>query len=54
VRKGTEALEFIFCMGPYVHRSIANGPKVILLALKLPLADGLEVLQRIKGALAHT
>ncbi len=49
VRDGAEALAFIFCTGAYAHRDIANGPKVILLDLKLPLVDGLEVLQRIKG-----
>jgi len=49
VRDGEEALEFIFCEGRYADRKIANGPKVILLDLKLPKVDGLEVLQRIKG-----
>jgi two-component system response regulator len=49
VRDGEEALEFIFCQGPYSGRKIENGPKVILLDLKLPKVDGLEVLKRIKG-----
>jgi two-component system response regulator len=49
VRDGAEALEFIFCTGAYAQRDSAHGPKVILLDLKLPLVDGLEVLQRIKG-----
>lgn len=49
VRDGAEALEFIFCTGTYAHRSIANGPKVVLLDLKLPLVTGLEVLQRVKS-----
>ena len=49
VRDGVEALEFIFCTGAYGHRSIQNGPKVILLDLKLPRVDGLEVLRRVKG-----
>jgi two-component system, response regulator len=47
-RDGEEALEFIFCEGPFGERKIENGPKVILLDLKLPKIDGLEVLQRIK------
>ena len=48
VRDGAEALEFIFCTGAYAERSIQNPPKVILLDLKLPKVDGLEVLRRIK------
>ncbi len=48
VRDGAEALEFIFCTGAYAHRRITDGPKVVLLDLKLPLVDGLEVLRRIK------
>ena len=49
VRDGAEALEFIFCSGAYAHRSVENGPKVILLDLKLPKVDGLEVLRRVKS-----
>jgi two-component system response regulator len=49
VRDGAEALEFIFCTGAYAHRDIAHGLKVMLLDLKLPLVDGLDVLQRVKG-----
>jgi two-component system response regulator len=48
-RDGAEALEFIFCEGPHASRRIADCPKVILLDLKLPKVDGLEVLRRIKG-----
>jgi len=48
-RDGVEALEFIFCEGPYAARRIEDGPKVILLDLKLPRVDGLEVLGRVKG-----
>jgi len=48
-RDGEEALEFIFCEGPHSARKVENGPKVILLDLKLPKVDGLEVLRRIKG-----
>jgi len=49
VRDGAEALEFIFCTGAYAHRHIENRPKVILLDLKLPKVNGLEVLARIKA-----
>ena len=48
-RDGAEALEFIFCTDRYAQRKIENGPKVVLLDLKLPLVDGIEVLRRIKG-----
>jgi len=48
VRDGVEALEFIFCTGAYAERNIQETLKVILLDLKLPKVDGLEVLQRIK------
>ena len=48
-RDGAEALEFIFCEGEYSARNIEEPPKVILLDLKLPKIDGLEVLRRIKS-----
>lgn len=48
-RDGAEALQFILCEGPHAERKMENGPKVILLDLKLPKIDGLEVLQRIKA-----
>jgi len=49
VRDGAEALEFIFCTGAFASRNMNNPPKVILLDLKLPKVDGLEVLRRVKG-----
>ena len=49
VRDGVEALEFIFCNGAYAERSIQNPPKVILLDLKLPKVDGMEVLRQVKA-----
>lgn len=49
LRDGAEALDFLFCRGPYSERGIANVPKVILLDLKLPKVDGLEVLRAIKA-----
>jgi two-component system, response regulator len=48
VRDGEEALDYIFCQGQYSHRSINKPPTVILLDLKLPKVDGLEVLRQIK------
>jgi two-component system response regulator len=48
-RDGVEALEYIFCEGPHSGRQISAAPKVILLDLKLPKIDGIEVLRRIKG-----
>ena len=49
VRDGAEALEFVFGEGAYAGRKLDNGPKVILLDLKLPKIDGLEVLKRLKA-----
>jgi CheY-like chemotaxis protein len=48
-RDGAEALDFIFCEGAHAGRRIEDTPKLILLDLKLPKVDGLEVLRRIKG-----
>jgi two-component system, response regulator len=49
VRDGAEALEYIFCTGAFADRQINAPPKVVLLDLKLPKVDGLEVLERIKA-----
>lgn len=49
VRDGAEALDFLFCTGTYAHRNIENTPKIVLLDLKLPKVDGLEVLQQLKS-----
>ncbi len=48
VRDGEEALDYLFCTGSYAHRRIEDCPKIVLLDLKLPKVDGLEVLRRIK------
>jgi CheY-like chemotaxis protein len=48
-RDGAEALEFLFCEGAHAERKIEDTPKVILLDLKLPKMDGLQVLKRIKS-----
>src|ERR1700743_779328 len=47
-RNGQEALDYLFCRGEFSSRSNDN-PAVILLDLKLPKIDGLEVLQQIKS-----
>jgi CheY-like chemotaxis protein len=47
-RDGEEALDYLYCRGTYETRSGEN-PAVLLLDLKLPKVDGLEVLQQIKS-----
>lgn len=49
VRDGAAALDFVFATGAYAGRNAEQKPKVILLDLKLPKVDGLEVLQRLKS-----
>lgn len=49
VRDGAEALEFFFCTDRYVNRPLNSPPKLVLLDLKLPLVDGIEVLTLIKA-----
>ena len=49
VRDGAEALDYLFGEGQYAGRDIRNTPRVILLDLKLPKVDGLEVLRRVKN-----
>ena len=48
VRDGAEALDYIFAAGAYANRNIEDRPKIVLLDLKLPKVDGIEVLRRIK------
>jgi CheY-like chemotaxis protein len=49
VTDGEEALDFLFARGAYKDNKVENGPKVILLDLKLPKVDGLEVLRVVKS-----
>lgn len=49
INDGAEALDYIFCEGSHAGRSIKDLPKIILLDLKLPKVDGLEILRRIKS-----
>lgn len=49
VRDGAEALDFLFCAGAYAERDPHEVPQVVLLDLKLPKVDGLEVLRRLRA-----
>jgi CheY-like chemotaxis protein len=49
VRDGAEALDFIFCRGGHSDRDIDCRPTLVLLDLKLPKVDGLEVLRQLKS-----
>jgi CheY-like chemotaxis protein len=49
IQNGAEALDYLFAEGAYAGRDLSNMPTVILLDLKLPKIDGLEVLRRIRA-----
>ena len=49
VRDGQEALDYLFLTGKYADRKMLDLPQVMLLDLKLPKVDGLEVLQRVRA-----
>ncbi len=48
-RDGAEALDYLFCTGPYADRDPNDTPTLVMLDLKLPKVDGLEVLRRIRA-----
>lgn len=48
-RDGVEALEFMFGTGAHAGRDVSQSPQIVLLDLKLPKVDGLEVLRRIRA-----
>ncbi len=48
-RDGEEALDFLFCRGAFSSRRFERAPRLILLDLKLPKVDGLQVLEQVKG-----
>jgi CheY-like chemotaxis protein len=49
VKDGAEALDFLFARGAYAGRDLNDGPKVVMLDLRLPKIDGLEVLRQVKA-----
>ncbi|HEV2693006.1 MAG TPA: response regulator [Verrucomicrobiae bacterium] len=49
VKDGQEAIDWLFGEGAYANRDCSKPPKVVLLDLKLPKLDGLEVLRAIRG-----
>lgn len=48
-RDGAEALDYLFCQGNYAQRDTNEVPRIILLDLKLPKVDGLQVLARLRA-----
>ena len=48
-KDGVQALDYLFCTGSYIDRDASVMPQVILLDLKLPKLDGLEVLRRLRA-----
>lgn len=49
LKDGADALDFVFAEGEYSERNIEDKPKVILLDLKMPKVNGIEVLQKIRA-----
>ena len=49
VKDGAEALDFIYCRGAYADRDPTRPPKLVLLDIKMPKVDGIEVLRQVKA-----
>ena len=49
VDDGEQALDYLFCRGAFTDRSFADPPRVVLLDLKMPKVDGIEVLRAVRG-----
>ena len=49
VKDGAEALDFLFCSGAYAGREPSRPPKLLLLDIKMPRVDGIEVLRQVKA-----
>ena len=50
LKDGAEALDFLFARGDYAGRTVTQVPKVILLDIKMPKVDGIEVLRQVKAS----
>ena len=50
VKDGEEALEYLFCTGRYAGRDVRSPPRLVLLDIKMPKVDGIEVLRRVKSS----
>ena len=48
VKDGAEALDYLFCTGDYAARDLDRPPKLVLLDIKMPKVDGIEVLRQVK------
>ena len=49
VKDGEEALDYVFCRNAYAGRNSTSPPKLVLLDIKMPKVDGIEVLRQLKG-----
>lgn len=52
VRDGEEALDYMFRRGPYASRNPGLSPKLVMLDIKMPKVDGIEVLRQLKADVA--